>query len=231
MKKILIAENILKAVGSNKALFGRGGIEVHSAKTSEELLALHHQVNGDIIITDFALPAMGGAKLCAAIRGEEKLKTVSIILACDKAQAGLPLCKKAGANAVIEKPVDPVELFIKVSELITVPPRRDIRVLLRVAVSGGMAGSPSFANAENISISGMLMETNQHLKLGDQMDCSFFVGHSEINVAAKVMRVELTPSGRYRCGMQFMNLDTKSLIVIEQYVKSRSKASPGQGIA
>ncbi len=223
MKKILIAENILKAAGNANSLFSRGGIEIHSAKTSEELLDLHRRLHGDIIVTDFALPVMGGAKLCAAIRGDEALKNVSIILACDKVHAGLPLCKNVGANSMIDKPVDTVELFMKVSELISVPPRRDMRVLLRVAVSGGVDGSPSFANSENISISGMLMETNQKVAVGDQVNCSFFVGHNEIKVTGKVMRSDLLPSGRYRCGLKFVNLDTKSMIVIEHFVKSRAK--------
>lgn len=223
MKKIIIAENILKTVDSSNSIFRRGGIEVHSAKTSEELLELHRRHNGDIIIADFALPVMGGAKLCAAVRGEASLKNVSIILACEKMQAQQPFCRDTGANAVIEKPIDPVELFIKVSELIAVPPRRDMRVMLRVAVSEAASGSASFAGSENISISGMLLEMSTEVKPGDLMNCAFHIGHSEIKVAAKVVRVEVAPSGRYRCGIRFMNLDTKSLIVIETYVKSRSK--------
>jgi CheY-like chemotaxis protein len=222
MKKIIIAENILKAVGNTNSIFRRGGIEVHSAKTSEELLALHRQHNGDVIITDLTLPSMGGAKLCAAIRGEDALKNISIILACEKMQASLPLCRNAGANTVIEKPVDPVELFIKVSELIAVPQRQDMRVMIRVALSGG-AGSPLHTSSENISISGMFLETTSELKEGDQMNCAFNIGHNEVKVNARVIRVDLAPSGRYRCGVKFMNLEMKSMIVIEHYVKSRSK--------
>ena len=175
------------------------------------------------MITDLALPSMGGAKLCAAIRGEDSLKNISIILACETMHANLPLCRNAGANTVIEKPIDPVELFIKVSELIAVPQRQDMRVMIRVALSGGAAGSPSFASSENISISGMLLETAGELNQGGQMNCAFNIGHNEIKVTAKVVRVDRAPSGRYRCGVQFMNLDMKSMIVIEHYVKSRSK--------
>ena len=224
MKKIIIAENILKAVGSDNSIFRRGGIEVYHAKTSEEMLALHREQKGDVIITDYALPVMGGARLCAIIRGEDSLKGVSIILACEKIHASPALCGSACANSVIEKPVDPVEFFNKVSELIAVPPRRDMRVMLRVAVSGGRPGLPSFASSENISMSGMLLEMTDALKPGDEMNCAFNIGHSEIKVTAKVTRVDLTSSGRYRCGVKFMNLDTKSLIVIEQFVKARSKA-------
>lgn len=223
MKKIIIAENILKAFDNTNSLFRRGGIEVHSAKTSEELLELHRQHNGDIIITDFALPSMGGAKLCAAIRGDEALKNSSIILACETMHASMPLCRNAGANTVIEKPVDPVELFIKVSELIAVPQRQDMRVMIRVDLSGGAAGSPPLAISENISISGMLLETTSELKEGDEMNCAFNIGHNEIKVTAKVKRVDRAPSGRYRCGVKFMNLDVRSMIVIEHSVRSYSK--------
>lgn len=223
MKKIVIADTILTILDRSNSLLRRGGIEIFAAKTAEEILDLHRQKNADIIIVDFTFPAMGGAKLCAAVRNDASLKGTSIILACDKVHRDLPLCRNAGANAVIEKPVDPVDLYLKVSELIAIPQRRDIRVLLRVAVSSGAAGAPSFASSENISISGMLIETNLKMAPGDQVDCSFFIGHNEIKVQSRVMRVELAASGRYRCGVRFLNPDTKSMIVIEQYVKSRSR--------
>jgi CheY-like chemotaxis protein len=222
VKKVIIAENILETIGGVQSLFSRGGITVFPARTSEDLLALHRQKKADLIIADLDLPDMGGAELIARVRRDAALKSVSIIMACDGSEEARKLCREAGANAVVEKPVDATALFARVSELIVVPQRKEMRVLLRVSVEDGLGGtSPIFASSENISMSGMLLETNHPYETGDRLLCSFHIGHSEVKVEGTVVRSVPVASGRYRCGIQFINLDTKTMIVIEQFVHSR----------
>lgn len=221
MKTIIIADSILNAVGKDSAVFGRGGIVVHPARTSEDILAIHREKKADLIIADHAMPTLGGARLCEAIRADDALRGVSIILACDAAQASLPLCRETGANAVIEVPVDPVGLFTKMSELLVVPQRKDMRALLRVTVTGGAGGESFFATSENISISGMLLETNYRFKEQDRIICTFHIGHSEVKADGMIIRVERSGSGRNRYGVMFLSPPTRTLIVIEQFVKSR----------
>ena len=38
-----------------------------------------------------------------------------------------------------------------------------------------------------------------------------------------VMRVDRTEGGRFRCGVKFLNLSARNIVIIEQYVKSRLK--------
>src|SRR5512139_559172 len=210
MKNLIIAETVLGSVGKNGGFLGRGGVVVHPARTSEEVLSLHRQKGADLIITDNELPSMGGARLCTIIRTDAVLKGVSIIMICDPDPASLALCRDAGANAVLPKPLDPAELFARVAELIVVPQRKEMRVLLQVSVDGGSLGAPFFASSENISISGMMIETAHRFSAGDRLQCSFYIGHNQIKAEAMVMRAE-SGSGRNRYGVRFMNIDTKSL--------------------
>ncbi len=222
MKKVIIAENILESIGGEQSLFSRGGITVYPARTSEDILTLHRQQRADLIIADLVLPVMGGVALTTKVRGDASLRAVSIIMAYDGQEASRALCRDAGINAVISKPVDATVLFSRVSELIVVPQRKDMRVLLRVSVDDRQGGSgPVFAASENISMSGMLLETNHAYRPGDRLQCSFHIGHSEVKVEGRVVRSVRGASGRYRCGIQFTSLDTKTLIVIEQFVRSR----------
>jgi CheY-like chemotaxis protein len=221
MKKIIIAETILKDVGRASTVFGRGGITVIPAGSAEELLELHRRRKGDLIIADQAQPVMGGKRLCDAIRGEEALRDVSIILACDEVQARLPVCRDAGANAVIVKPVDPVALFTKTSELLVVPQRQSMRVMLRVSVDGGTGGTPFFATSENISLSGILLESNYQFRKDDRITCTFFVGHSEVKVDGAIMRIDRSSSGKIKYGVRFLNPPTKALVVIDHFIKQR----------
>jgi CheY-like chemotaxis protein len=219
MKKIIIAETIVGDIGGLDAFFKRGDITTYPAVTSEEILNIHGVRKADLIITDLALPLMGGAKLCSALRGNDGLKNVSIVMACDNTEASLAVCREARANAVLPKPVDPVQLFSKISELLVIPHRKDIRVLLRVSVKGREGDSSFFAASQDISISGMLLETDRALKKGDRLICSLNIGHSEVAPACEVTRVNKTASGRLRYGVKFLNPDTKSLIIIQQFVK------------
>lgn len=223
MKKLIIAKNVLETIGQGNTLFGRGGIEVHTAGTSEEVLDLHRGIRADLIITDFTLPTMSGAELCAAIRSEPGLKDVSLVVACDTDAVMQTACRDAGANAVITRPVDPFELFSKISELIVVPQRKDMRVLLRVSVKGADQEATFTAMSYNISISGMLLETKHEVRADDKLRCTFSIAHTEITAECAVMRIDRTEAGRFRYGVRFLSLDTKSIIIIEHYVKNKIK--------
>ena len=188
MRKLIVAENMRPALERPESLVRRGSIEVYPARTSEEILDLHRTHKADLIIADLELPVMGGAKLCAAIRGDGALKDVSIIMACDGSETAAAQSRGGGANAVIAKPIDPVALFQMVSELIVVPERKDMRVLLRVNIIGDDRGTPFFASSENISISGMLIETAARISMDERLLCSFYIGHSEMKTEAKVTR-------------------------------------------
>jgi hypothetical protein len=58
MKKIIIARNIMHAIGGHDAILGRGNITTYLGRTSEEILNIHGVRKADMIITDVTLPLM-----------------------------------------------------------------------------------------------------------------------------------------------------------------------------
>ena len=220
MKKIIIAETVMRELGTSSSLFKRSSITFFVAHSSEEMLNLHGVNKADLIIADDSLPLMGGAKLCSLIRGDNNLKGVSIILICDNAGAQSP-CSRAGANALIARPMERGDLLWKVSELLVVPQRKDIRAQLRVVIKGMGGDTPFLAETCNISISGLQIETERVLHEGDQLACTFNVAHNEVTVLCTIRRIEASATGIIRYGVEFNNCDTKSLIIIEQYVKAQ----------
>ncbi len=221
MKKIIIARSIMRAIDGENTMLGRGTMTTFTARTSEEMLNLHGVHRADLIVTEADLPLMGGVKLCSVIRNDADLKKVSIIMVCGGTEELKAQCRDVRANSIIPKPIDPVRFFSKVSELLVIPERKDLRVLLRASIKGQDEKS-FFGMSHNISISGMLMETDRGLREGDRLTCSFTLGTREIVSECRVVRVA-TSSGRFRCGVAFLNLDTKSLIIIEQFVKAGRK--------
>jgi len=223
MKKIIVAKHLQPVFDSSNSIFRRGGITLFSANSSEEIVNLHGVKNADLIITDQAFPLMGAVKLCTVIRSDSQLKNVSIIVTGANGREGGAQCLEAGANAFIPAPIDAVALFSKVSELLLVPQRKDMRVLLRASVAELRGETSFFAASQNISISGMMLETDRSLVPGDRLTCSFNIAHSEIKVFCMIVRAERSSAGRYRYGVTFLNLDTKSLIIIENYVKAQAR--------
>lgn len=220
MKKIIIARNLLDDLEESNTIFIRSGITFFPAWSSEEILNLHGVKRADLVITDAALPLMGGAKLCSRIRNDVELKYVSILVIGDETDDSVAQCREAGANAVIRRPLEPGILLWQAAELLVIPHRKDMRVLLRVSIKGMEGNTPFFARSQNISLSGMLLETDRILKQGDRLTCAFNIAHSEVILTCMVERIEKTASKRNRYGVRFLNSDTKSLIIIENFVKA-----------
>ncbi len=218
MKKIIIDQNLLNDLEESDTIFKRSGITFFPARSSEEILNLHGVKRADLIITDNALPLLGGAALCSRIRSDVELKYVSIIVICDESEQSQ--CPESGANIVIRRPLDTGVLLWQASKLLVIPTRKDLRVLLRASIKGMEGNSPFFAQSHNISISGMLLETERVLKPGDRLTCAFNIAHSEVTLTCSVERVETTASKRNRYGVRFMNCDTKTLIIIENFVRA-----------
>ncbi len=223
MKKIIIARNIMHVIGSHDTIFQRSNITTFPARTSEEILHLHGVHKADIIITEEGLPLMGGIKLCSAIRSDARLKNVSVILICDGTAPSLSHCRDAQANIVFPKPLDPSQLTWKVSELLLAPQRQEMRTFLHVSVKGQEKKANFLGVSQNISISGMLFETDRVLETGDQVTCTFQIGSREIVADAEVKRTVRIAPGRYQYGVRFINLDMKYIILIEQFIKGRVK--------
>jgi CheY-like chemotaxis protein len=223
MKKIILARSIVHSMGNQESIFGRGNIVSYVAQTSEEIMNIHGVRKADMIITEDSLPLMGAARLCSLLRNDVLLKNVSIVVACDKADESEAQWREAGANAVISKPVDSLTLFSKISELLVIPQRKDLRVSLSASVKSREHNGSFSGDSHNISMSGMLLETDHVLELGDRLTCSFSIAHSDVSAECVVMRVDAAKAGKRRYGVKFLNCDTKALIIIDHYVKSQMK--------
>jgi CheY-like chemotaxis protein len=218
MKQIIIAQSIMHFIRDSDTIFKRGNIGVLAAATCEEMLNMQGVRKSDLVVIDASMPVMGGVKLCAALRGKDDLRNVSIILAVDdNVEAGLR-SSEARANAVIRKPVDPIELFSRISELLIIPQRKDLRVLLRAAIDANGKPVSFLGMSLNISISGMLLETDMALRQGERFSAIITISHRECAVDCQVVRA--VPAGkRFQYGVKFVNMDTKTLVILDQFVK------------
>lgn len=223
-KKILIVDDLKPFIEQEKSILSRADFQVFTASSGKEAVEIHKSERMDLIVADLDMPEMPGDELSQAIRDDKSLKKVSIIIVCTKRASDIERCARCGANAYITRPIKADELLKKVHSFLDVPLRKDIRVLIKVSVRGKFESEPFFCTSQDISKSGILIETEKTLAKGDIVMCSFFLPDEERIVAdCEVMRVQKAGgSSLYRYGAKFLNLEPEYELIIDRYVKKQA---------
>jgi CheY-like chemotaxis protein len=206
MSKIFVVGELRSFIEEQKSLLGRNNVRLFSAATAEEALELHKAEQMDLIIVDVDMPGMGGDELCVRIREDEKLGKVYFLLICSGRKADIRKAERCGANSFITRPLDFPEIADRVGRLLEMPSRRDMRVLVKITVHGTFKGAgPFFCTSRDISVSGILIETDKTLAKGDEISCSFYLPDTErVNVEGEVARVMRGERSAYSYGVRFI---------------------------
>jgi putative two-component system response regulator len=113
--QVLIVDDSKIALTIARNALVQSGYEVLTASNGQEALAILHSTPCRLVITDWEMPEMNGIELCHAIRAEDMLGYVYLILLTgrnlvEEKVEGL----RAGADDFISKPFDPSELIARV---------------------------------------------------------------------------------------------------------------------
>ena len=97
----------------------RDGFDVVSARDGDEALALAQERRPAVAVLDIGMPGLDGLEVLAAIRADEQLRDVRVLLLTAKAQeSDVRRGYAAGADAYVRKPFSPSELSMRVRKLI-----------------------------------------------------------------------------------------------------------------
>lgn len=221
MKKILLVSTVIVFYERHKSLLNRDEFQILTATTGKEALQVHRTHRVDLIITDLNMPDMGGEELCQRVRNERELRNVSVLLICRDTADELMRVVQCSANAWITKPVDPDKLLDNIGQLLAISMRKGYRVLLKAKVGGVQNSVPFFCTSHNISITGMLIETDKRLDTGDRISCEFFLpGPHKILADGETVRSSTNADGSHQYGIRFIDLAPHYREVIEKFVAS-----------
>jgi len=223
MKKILIVDDLATFIDKEKSLLSRADFKIYTATSGEEALEIHKTEHMDLVVTDLEMPGMSGDKLCSIIRQADKLKRVSVIIVCSPSAADLARVAQCNANTHVTKPIRPLEFIETVGRLLDIPERQSYRVLLKVKIKGQAANEGFFCASRNISVTGLLIETEKKLEKGDVLSCSFFLPKSEcIVVDAEIVRIVQNEEDTCQYGVRYLGLNPKFRTAIETFIKGKS---------
>ncbi len=223
MKKILIVDDLHTSIEKEKSILNRSDFMIFTTMSSRKALELHKSENMDLIVIELDMPELNGDELCFLVRKDPQMQQVSVIIVGTDSESDMNRFKRCQANAYITKPIRPLQLLEKVSQLLDIQERKNYRVLLKVTVNGKSPTETFFCSSQNISTSGILIETDKVLQKGDSISCSFFLpGAERISVDAEIVRIAQNGTSAFHYGGRFINLRSQYRSSIDSFVKSKS---------
>ena len=226
MKKILLINPVTESLARDKNILDRDDLRIFTATTAEEGLSIHREEMVNLLLTELDLPDMGGDELCSRIRQEQALRRVSVIVVCRDLPEEIKRAESCGANARLLKPVTREQLDDCVGKLLSVPMRQDCRVLIRAQVYSERGATTLFGTSRDISVSGLLLESDGLLAVGDRISCMFFLpGASQISAVGEVVRTTRLSRIMNQYGIRFISLYPQVHTELENFVAANTWAA------
>ena len=121
--RVLIADDEPNIVVSLEFLMKREGYEVSVARDGQAALDAIVRDRPDLVLLDVMMPGKSGFDVCQAVRADESLATVKILMLTAKGRdTDLAKGTALGADAYMTKPFSTKELAARVRELLGVAP-------------------------------------------------------------------------------------------------------------
>ncbi len=118
-KRVLIADDEPNIVISLEFLMKREGHAVSIARDGPAALEAIRSTRPDLVLLDVMMPGMSGFEVCQAVRADEALAGVKILMLSAKGRdTDIAKGSAMGADAYMTKPFSTKELAEKVRELL-----------------------------------------------------------------------------------------------------------------
>jgi len=223
MKKVLVARDIHAALEQENTFLSRTDMQVFTAGTNDEVLNVHRSEKVDLIIADLVLPGMPSEKLYGLIREDASLRTVSLILVCANTPDAIKESSRCRANAVLLRPLHPVLLMAKAEQLLDIPARETLRVLLSARVDGSSGDGSFYCRTGNISATGMMIESSKRLAEGARLSCQFYLPDAtRMQMTGKIIRIiqQRSAEENYQYGLMFTDVAPEARQLLLAFVES-----------
>jgi DNA-binding response OmpR family regulator len=211
----------MKGAGS---AFARDSVHVHEVRSGADLYALCRKQPVDLVILEEMLDTVSARSVCRTLKSLDRAPIVIIVIESTK-QDVIEDAKDAGADEVIVGAFDGRSLSERSAQLLGVKTRQAVRILtrLRIKSASDEDGPILLGTIVDISVSGMLVETNSVIEQGDKLLAEFYLSgqQSQVLLYAEAMRVDKQGDQR-SVGMRFSAGQEDAIVPIEAFVHARS---------
>jgi uncharacterized protein (TIGR02266 family) len=221
--RILLADDVKLFLEVEKTFFLRSGYQVFTATSGDEVLSVARRQKPDVILLDYEMPGMKGDEICRELKASGDTRHIPVIVVSQHYSRDiLQKCIQAGSEDYLTKPLDQSLILRRVAEILNVSDRRHLRATVVVTVDRGTTRKQFIGKAQNISESGIYLETSQPLEVGNVFQLSFLLPKLEERVSGRgeVVRVEQKDtSGEYGAGIRFVEIPEVSISHIRKFVE------------
>ncbi|PYQ61372.1 MAG: hypothetical protein DMF58_05145 [Acidobacteria bacterium] len=219
--RILLVDQSRGALLFQETILRRREALISTALAGSEGLQKAREEQPQLIMFGFDLFDMSAPEFCREIRSDERTRTISLLLVCERDNAQHEdLCLAAGANDVIYRPLQRHDLDAKINRLTTIPTRRDLRTLTRIEVSLEKNGRFLIGRSLNISATGMLLELDRVLPGDGKLRLHFYLPGepTPLQIEAEVLRSEFVGT-MAKYGLHFVEVNDEERERIEKFVR------------
>jgi len=224
-KKVLLVDDVRLFLNLEETFFRRTGCQIFTAQNGTEALSITKEQKPNLVLLDLLMPGMNGDEVCRRIKDDPNLKsTVVIMVSTQSDDEVIERCKKAGCDDYVTKPIHQPDLLRKVADHLNVPYRIHFRILVRLEVEGKYGQGFFIGTSSDISLSGMLVETDRRMELGERVNIQFVVpGQQEpMTINGTVARVDdISFRDRMGIGIHFEELTPEKKQLITTFIESR----------
>jgi DNA-binding response OmpR family regulator len=109
MKKILIIEDDLDILEITQIILEQEGYEIYAISDCNDIYHQLTEILPDLILLDINLPGFDGRDICEYIKSYNRLKHIPVVMMSANLDIE-EIAKRCGADGIIKKPFDMVEL-------------------------------------------------------------------------------------------------------------------------
>jgi CheY-like chemotaxis protein len=221
-KKVLLVDDVRLFLQLEETFFKRTGCNIFTAGSGNEALEVAHKLRPDLILLDYLMPDMNGDEVCRLLKGKDETSDIPIIIVSTSAKKeDIAKCFEAGADDYVTKPINPQDVLNKAAMMLNIPHRLHRRLIVSFNIMGEGQSQTFSAHSKNISLSGMLIETDTRFDVGMRimLELPIKPEGDKVSIQGEIVRMARDIEGeKYLLGVRFIEADEEQGQAITNYL-------------
>lgn len=226
--KILLVDDTRLFLKLETEYFKQSSVVVLTAENGRQALEIARRERPDLIYMDLNMPEMDGVACCAAIKADEDLRSIPVILVTT---AGMnndqELCMQAGCDGFLTKPVDRKAFLDLGRTFIPGIDRREKRYATRLKVLFRINdGENSYGTCQDLSSRGLFLAFSGNVTVNDKIEVGMLISGNSTDLVEAWGRVAWVNSGASRkkqilpegFGVEFLSMPDESEALIRRFI-------------
>lgn len=175
-KTILLVDDVRLLLEVGKSYLDREDCQVVVAQNGMEALKTARAIRPDLVIMDVDMPEMDGFACCRALKQEERLRDIPVVLIAGSDPGSVARCAEAECDGVVRRPVSKRKLLDAVRRHLKIVGRSKARVPACLLVRYGVENQLELHDYSiNLSHGGLFIETEKILPVETPLTLEFII--------------------------------------------------------